>query len=115
MRAWSRADGHGHPRQRPAVAGRNAWVFVVVLLGQVLGGIVGIVEAPAHRDRVAAGVARADDEEDDDRDPLVAWPLLGMVVGGVGGMTTVLVARGVHGVRRRLSTWHANDEQGARR
>ena len=80
-------------------------MVTVVLSGAVLGGMVGIVEAPRHDDSLVSRVERADDPaDDDDHDPLVTWPLVGMVLGGLAGGATTPLVRGIGRVRRWLAS-----------
>jgi hypothetical protein len=101
MRAWSRGEEHPHRRRRSASDGTIGWLVVIVLFGEVLGGMVGVVEAPRRAGGVpVSGVERSDERvDDDDHDPLVTWPLLGMVLGGAGGMAAGYAVRRVRGQR----------------
>jgi hypothetical protein len=116
MPVWRRADRRRHARHHPGTAGTRVWLVTAVLFGEVLGGMVGIVEAPRHTDTVVERVEHSDEPaDDDDRDPLVTWPLLGMVLGGFAGAATIVVARGVLRVRQRLSTSAATTDVGGLR
>jgi hypothetical protein len=76
---------------------RSGRIVVGVLLGALLGSLVGLLEG-AHEIRAAAMTQRygyASDTEDDE--PLVTWPLLGLVAGAIGGSGA---GRLYHGLRR---------------
>jgi hypothetical protein len=105
-----------HRARHPKAARRWGWLFAGVLFGEVLGAMVGIAEAPRHTDTVVERVERPGNaSDDDDRDPLVTWPLLGMVLGGLGGATAIVLARGVLRVRHRLLRSSATERAESRR
>jgi len=67
------------------VALGRGYIVVGALIGGLLGSLVGLMEG-VHQIRTAATQSYGYASDSEDRDPLVTWPLLGLVAGAVGGV-----------------------------
>ena len=83
----------GGRRMRPSLAGALAvWMIVGGIFGAILGLMIGLERYAALDVGIATPYGYTSDSsstEDDDSDPRVAWPLLGLAAGAVAGIAGV--------------------------
>jgi len=74
-------------------------MVAAVVVGELLGALIGLLEAPRHAPLSADTRYERPTSELDEHDALVAWPLLGAVAGATIGGAAIAAFRGARRLR----------------